>query len=357
MPVVAPSWTARWRAWCAPSPKLLLLALAVMTWSLAGCADGQDGRPDPEPPPDDGDAGEDDTAAGADGQAPAPGRAAPLPQPRTEVAGTTWQGQVVVVGGLDDGGDAVARVDVYDPDADAWQTRPELPAALHHTAVAMLGERLYVVGGYTNQDGTWSAESAVYSLGPGEDRWHEEPALGTARGALAVASTGERLVAVGGVNDGQVLTSTETLARGQDEWRPGPELTTPREHLAATAVEEEVYAVAGRVGGLDANHASVEVLRPGGWEPAGELETARGGVGAATVAGMPCVAGGEEPGGTIATVECRRDGRWQVAGELEVARHGLAVAARRGLLHVVGGGTEPGLTVSDTHERLDLSRR
>lgn len=284
------------------------------------------------------------------------GRAAPLPAARTEVTGTAWDGRIVAVGGLDPDGDAVADVDVYDPDTDTWSQGPRLPTALHHTAVATLDDRLYVVGGYSIQDGSWVAESAVWSLGPGDDRWSQEAPLATPRGALAVASTGERLVAVGGVGpDGQVLTSTEVLDRDGRAWEPGPEMGTPREHLAATAVGGEVYAIAGRAGGFDTNRDSVEVLRDRAWSDAGTLNAARGGIGAATVDRIPCVTGGEEDAGTIGSVECLVAGSWEVVDRLEVPRHGLAVAALDGRLHVVGGGPEPRLTTSDVHEVIPVS--
>lgn len=280
---------------------------------------------------------------------------AALPEPCTEVAGAAWRDRLVVVGGLDEAGEAVDRVDLYDRAADAWERGPDLPAARHHTAVAPLAGRVYVVGGYAIEGGEWVAKADVWSLGPGEAHWREEPRLASARGALAVVSAGEQLQAIGGVDGGRVLATTETFRPGASRWESGPSLATPREHLAATAAGDEVFAIAGRVGGFDRNHASVEVLRGGRWEDAGALVEARSGIDAATVDDAPCVAGGEEPGRTIPTVECLVDDEWQVVDELEVARHGLAVAEGDGALHVIGGGTEPGLSVSDTHEVIPLA--
>jgi hypothetical protein len=68
---------------------------------------------------------------------------------------------------------------------------------------------------------------------------------------------------------------------------------------------------------------------------------------------MPCVAGGEEPAGTIESVECLVDGGWRTVATLDTPRHGLAVVTVGGVLHVLGGGPEPGLTVSDAHEVID----
>lgn len=332
----------------------------VMVPALVLAACGVDEPDEPVEPEDPADP--EDQAAAEPEQPAAPEepreqrRAAELPVPRTEVTGAVWDGRVVAVGGLDTDGAALSHVHFYDPVADAWDEGPELPAALHHTAVETLGERVYVVGGYAIQGGAWVAESAVWSLGPGEEQWREEPPLPTPRGALAVAASGNRLVAIGGVDPaGQVLDSTEVLEAGADAWESGPQLTTPREHLDATAVGDQVYAIAGRAGGFDTNRSSVEVLRDGAWGEAPSLQHSRGGIGADTVDGMPCVTGGEEPAGTIATVECLTGDGWEVVAQLEVARHGLVVAALDSELHVVGGGREPGLSVSAVHEVVPIT--
>lgn len=284
-------------------------------------------------------------------------RAADLPLPFTEVAGAVWEGRIVVVGGMDAGGEASDRTYVYDPGTDTWETGPNLPVALHHTAAATIGDRIYVVGGYSVEDLRLVSESAVWSLGPDDESWRAEPDLTTARGALAVVSTGDRLFAIAGVGpDADILTSTEMLEPGDSSWRPGPDLSEPREHLAATAIGEEVYVIAGRTGDMSNNMSSVEVLIAEQWEDAPPLNFSRGGIGATTVDDVVCVAGGEEPNGTIGTVECLLDGEWQVVAELEVPRHGLAVVTIDDAIHVVAGGPLPGLATSGVHEVIHLER-
>jgi hypothetical protein len=171
-----------------------------------------------------------------------------------------------------------------------------------------------------------------------------------------VASTGDALVAAGGVGSGDMVR-TEILERGATAWRPGPDLTTKREHLAATTAGGRAYAIAGREGSLESNRDSVEslALGEGRWRGEPKLNHARGGIGAASPGGRPCVAGGEAPmGRTVGPVECLEGGAWKVVGELEVPRHGVAVVAEGNRLHVIGGGPHPGLFVSDVHEVFEL---
>lgn len=319
---------------------LLTVSLTSSALLLAGCGDDDEEPPGTAPPV---------LVTSLD--------RAPMPAPeRTEVVGAWWDGKVAVVTGYLSDNTASAQVDFYDHAADAWTPGPPLPRALHHAGVGVLGGRLYVVGGYEAVDGGWKPVADVHSLGPGEAAWRQEPPLAGPRGALAVASTGDALVAVGGTGDGD-LVRTEILESGSAGWKPGPDMKVRREHLAATAVGNRVYAIAGRDGSLESNRRSVESFEPGedSWRAEPDLREARGGIGAATVGDRPCVAGGEAPGGrTIAPVECLVDGAWRTVGNLRSPRHGVAVVAGDDGFHVIGGGPEPGLFVSDDHEVFDL---
>jgi serine/threonine-protein kinase PknK len=286
---------------------------------------------------------------------------APMPAPaRTEVVGTGFFHGLAVVGGLTAEGKASAQADHYSFPTDTWRSLPPLPVALHHAGAGQLGDRLYVVGGYATVGASWAPVADVWSLGIEDTGWRKEPPLSAPRAALAVAWTGNALVAVGGVPD---LVRTEILEAGATGWRRGPDLAVPREHLAATFFDGRVYAIAGRAGSLESNRDSVESWAPGegAWRAEPKLNHSRGGIGAATVnqggpdfgfaGGVPCVAGGEEPGDrTIPEVECLVKGAWKVVARLAVPRHGVAVAAPDRQLHVIGGGPKPGLTVSDAHE-------
>lgn len=271
------------------------------------------------------------------------------------MAAAVLQGRIVVAGGLNADGGASDRVDLYDPGADRWDAGPPLPLGLHHSGMAALGDRVYIAGGYTNRPGQdWVAQSRVLSLAGGERTWREEPALAGARGGLAMASAAGRLVAVGGTDGlGRFQRKTEVFAPGQRAWTAGPDMTQPRDHLAAAASGGRVYAIAGRLGSLESNQASVESWDPAsrtGWRTEPGLNDTRGGTAAAEAGERPCVAGGEQPSGTIASVECLSAGRWDRVAMLRVPRHGLAVVGLGDKLHVVAGGPEPGLFVSGAHE-------
>jgi non-specific serine/threonine protein kinase len=305
----------------------------VLVLAVAGCGSG-DPAPQPKGDPSTKSAG--------------PASRAALPEPRSEVAGAAWSGGVVVVGGYRADGSSSPRVDLWRPADDRWTRLPELPAGRNHPAAAVLNDRLFVSGG--RGDGAPRGSAQVWSIGSGETSWRAEPALRQARNAHAMAAVEGKLVVAGGVGPTGLLTSVEVLMGGS--WRPVPPLKAGREHLGGVASAGRMWVIAGRLGGLATNLGTVESWRPGEpeWRREPDLKTPRGGVAAGERAGEVCVAGGEQPSGTIGTVECLQGGRWEVIATLAVPRHGLAVVGAPDGLHVIAGGPQPGLTVSGEHE-------
>lgn len=323
-----------------------LLALGLV---VSGCSDD---TPEPAAPSP-------TTTTAPTAQPAAPAAPAEVPVPRTELAGAVVGGRIVVAGGLTADGAASDLVHFYDPGDNRWEPGPSLPLGLHHSGMAGLGNRVYIAGGYTNRQGQdWVSQSRVLSLAPGERAWREEPGLSGPRGGLAMAGVAGRLVAIGGTDDrGTLLRRTEVFVPGQRSWAAAPDMAEARDHLAAAASGGRIYAIAGRLGSLESNLASVESWDPaagGPWRSEPRLNDTRGGTSAAEAGGRPCVAGGEEPRGTIASVECLAGGRWERVATLAVPRHGLAVAGVGARLHVIGGGPEPGLFVSTAHEAFRI---
>jgi Kelch motif/Galactose oxidase, central domain len=318
--------------------RVAILVIAVALVALGACSDG----------------GSDDSKL-----SPAPARSTTsgpvIRLGRTEVAGALWDGKIAVAGGFPNPDRAIDRLDLFDVASGTWSVGPPLPHQYDHSSLAELGGRLYVVGGYTG--GLSNPTNEVWSLGPGEQTWTDEPDLGTRRGALATGAASGKLVAVGGVDEsGNVLSSTEVFTPGTG-WSPGPNLSMPREHLAAAGAGDKVYAIAGR--NPDGATRSVEsfIIGSDQWNDEGALHDARSGIGAGTTSsGRVCTGGGEVPGrpDTVPSIECYDGERWRRVADMAAPRHGLAVVAEGKRVHLVAGGPQPGFSFSDAHEVLEL---
>jgi non-specific serine/threonine protein kinase len=281
---------------------------------------------------------------------------APIPAPRTEVGAAVVRGEIVVVGGLTADGSPSARVDAYSPAADRWRRLPDLPAAVHHPLAASDGRRVYVVGGYGNPLGGGGPTRPAFVFEGGS--WHALPRLPEPRAAGGAAVLGGRLYVVGGRAASGLARHAFALDLATRRWRliPAP---APREHLAVTAAGGKIYAVGGRKAGYDTNLATFEAWSPGAarWTRLAPLPSPRGGTGAAAAAGSIVSVGGEAPSGTIRSVYAYSlsTRRWRRLPDLPTPRHGLAVAAVGTNVYAIAGGPQPGLTVSDANEHIDLA--
>lgn len=290
------------------------------------------------------------------GRTAAPGepawtRGAAAPVSLTEVAAAAHRGRIWVAGGMDAGGQAVDRVLVYDPVADAWSDGPSLPEPVHHAALVSDGDALLLIGGYVGGGPT----DAVWRLEDG-GVWTRHPPLRAPRGAGAAAWNGRGLVMYGG-GVGPDGVSADVFVQDDHGWRLLDSLSRPREHLAAASSGSgSVTFLGGRVGGLDGNLGTVDLVSGEGVVGrTDDVPTPRGGIAAFSAGELgDCVVGGEGPHGTFAVVECVGVTATSTLPGLTVPRHGLGAAFLDGRAYVLLGGPQPGLTVSDVVEVLDL---
>ncbi len=294
----------------------------------------------------------------APAQAPGWRLAAPMPAPRAEVAAAVVAGEIVVVGGFVEDGSSSSRVDAYSPTSNRWRRLPDLPVQVNHSMATASRGRLYVMGGY-GSEGRPLRDAYVLS----GNSWTKLPDMPGSRAAAGAAAVSGRIYVAGGVTDEgriggrRLATTMHVFDVANRRWSsaPGP---TPREHLGVTASLGSVYVVAGRRAGLDTNLDVVEAFNPSTsrWRRLPPVPGARGGTAAAALRGTIVSAGGEQPGGTIASVYRldTRTQRWRRLPNLRVARHGVGVVAVAGRVYVVAGGRTPGLSVSGVNEYLAL---
>lgn len=282
-------------------------------------------------------------------------RAAAAPIGLTEVAAAAHRGRIWVAGGLDGEGRAVDRVLIYDPVTDTWSDGPPLPESVHHAALVSDGDMLLLIGGYAG-GGFADPTDAVWRLVDEEGDWLSDRPLPQPRAAGAAAWDGRgRVMYGGGVGPGGV--SADVFVQKDHGWRVLASLSRAREHLAATSHGAgSVTFLGGRDGGLEGNLGTVDLVSAEGVVGRTEdLPTARGGI-AAFSAGVlgNCVVGGEGPNGTFGAVECIGVIAVTTLPGLTVPRHGLGAALLDGRAYALLGGPQPGLTVSDVVEVLDL---
>lgn len=170
-------------------------------------------------------------------------------------------GKIYVAGGLRNG--AVADFGVYDPALDMWTALPALPAARDHGCGAVVGGKLYVVGGRQAQ--ITSIVPTVFEYTPG-GTWETRAAMPTARGGTACGVVNDRLIVVGGegntaANSG-VFPQVESYDAAANTWTTLAPMTTPRHGMAAAAIGGKLYVPGGATQQGFGAVATHEVLTP-----------------------------------------------------------------------------------------------
>jgi N-acetylneuraminic acid mutarotase len=168
---------------------------------------------------------------------------APLPSPRGSPAVAALNGVIHSVGGNDRG--SIAAHDVYDPAHDTWASRAPLPIGRDHLALVadLATGKLYAFGG---RIGTYAHNTDyVEAYDSASDTWAERSHMPTARSGIAAALVGGRIYVIGGENPRGVFTQVEAYDPIADRWSQAAPLPQGRHGTGAVTVKDSLYLPAG----------------------------------------------------------------------------------------------------------------
>jgi hypothetical protein len=152
-------------------------------------------------------------------------------------------GKIYYAGGLHDG-HAVPWFDVYDPKRDTWSQLPDMPRARDHFHAAIVGDRLYAIGGRDSELGKEIAETDAYDFRTG--RWVTGLApIPTLRGGFAAAAIGSEILVIGGEDANGAHRKVEAYDVRRNRWRTLDPMLTPRHGIQAVVARGVVYIAGG----------------------------------------------------------------------------------------------------------------
>ena len=291
-----------------------------------------------------------------------------MPTARSEVSGVALNNKIYIIGGSDEKGPS-DQVNVYDPESNKWSAASALPMKLDHTAAAVHGDKVYVVGGF-NSEGAPSDSVLIYD--PVTDKWQRGKDMPTARGGLTAQFVNGTLYAIGGdatalydnrgIYDPQGNVATnEAYNPKTNSWTTESPMPTARDHLTSAVINGNIFVLGGRQPGdgfmyknLDTNE--MYDTRHDKWVSLEPVPTDRSGLASATVNGSIFVFGGESTERTYDNNEKYdpQSNSWTDELPMLTPRHGLAAASIEDKIYVIAGGPKPGGSVDDTNEIFNL---
>jgi N-acetylneuraminic acid mutarotase len=265
-----------------------------------------------------------------------------------------------------------------------------MPLALHHPAWAELNGKIYLFGGFVKPEkgpSAWVPINNAWEYDPANDSWKALAPLPTKRGAAAAAVVGGKIYVIGGasVHPGskeaavhparphRSVDANEAYDPATDTWEARQTMPTARNHAFIGVVNNKIYVIGGRVGAAFITRASntgiVEEYDPATdqWGPLkASMPNPRSAGASGTYKGRIYTAGGEERSTgpwqrTFRAVEAfdPATNRWTVLPDMSFPRHGLAGDIVNGKFHLVSGdvasGGASGTSIhTEVHEVLDI---
>lgn len=179
--------------------------------------------------------------------------AAPMPTPRVFAGAAALGARIHVVAGLSDEDVKLQRAgavhECYDPTTDSWKPLTPIPAPRSRLAVAVVNDRLYVLGGLETDAKEHRDSARVDVYDPAKDAWERGPDLPLARHAHAAAVIDGKIFVMGGYSLKEKL---EPLARcdvldvAQQTWSQGPDMTQTRSWFAVVEFDKTLVAIGGQ---------------------------------------------------------------------------------------------------------------
>jgi hypothetical protein len=171
---------------------------------------------------------------------------------------------------------SVADFACFDPATHTWTALAPLPEARSSHDAAVIGDTLYVVGGWTlagEREGKWLDTAWSFDLTQPQGQWQAVVSPTFKRRALAVAPWNGKLVAIGGMDEhAKPSRRVDALDLAAGQWSELPAL--PRAQMAGFGVS--AWNLAGRLIVSGADGKAYQLADDGGaWLPVGKLATGR----------------------------------------------------------------------------------
>ncbi len=272
--------------------------------------------------------------------------------PRREQGMAVFGGDIYAFGGAVSGPDRTNAVDVFDPDTWTWTGRAPYPgAAVDHPGVVVLDGLIYMIGGLTDTAQGHPGVTDVRVYDPVADEWDARADLPAPRGGHGTAVLDGKVYVVGGWVSQSQSDSAVVYDPGADAWSAIAPLPEKRDHVNLVAIDGLIYALGGRtVGGTIID--TVHVYDPGAdsWSTLGSaFPTPRYSFGSVALDGRIIAFGGtvDAPGGGLAVTGSTvaydpGAGVWEQLADMPRPRRGTYAAVSAGIVYAVGGAESPG---------------
>ena len=231
-----------------------------------------------------------------------------LPVLRDFSAGAVVNDFFYVCGGIDETHGATRSVEMLDIRQQKWSSAPPMHDIRSRFPAVACNGKLYVFGGLdVDPDGNYGNLASAESYDPAIGRWQGIAPMSVARHGHAATVLGDAIYVAGGYTDTGQTGLLERYDPVENAWTTLAPMPTPRGFHGLVAVRGQLFAIAGRI---YAGPAAVEAYDPDqhSWHSLSPLDGRLNRFAAAVIGDKIYVIGGEEdPDGVrIGTLGAKR---------------------------------------------------
>lgn len=266
---------------------------------------------------------------------------AAMPTARFGLALAAYENQIYALGGETAQG-VTGAAERYDPVADSWAKLSVKPTPVGDVKAAVIGGKIYVPGGRLASGGM---TNIVEVYDPRLDTWTQSAALPAALSAYALVTFEGKLYLFGGWDGSRYLDTVYEYDPEVSAWASRTPMPSGRGFAGAVVAGSKIYVI----GGFDGKHAlpandqylpEADAAGSSPWKADAPLPEGRYGMGAASVADIILVLGGDAPGSKVSPLlEFLPSNRtWQeFQSPLPHSWSGLGLIPLGARLYILGG--------------------
>jgi len=185
------------------------------------------------------------------------GKRMPVALDGTAVA--VLENQIYVVGGGNGNGSVFADTQIYDPATNTWSKGVPLPIATGSGCAAVVNNVLYFIGGGTGS-GSPHYTDAVWAYNPKTKAWSSKAPMPTTAEAGAVCVVEKGIIWVmGGYGDGSFLATVESYNPKTDTWQPGASMLSPEDSPSGGRIGTTILVTNGSDNYVDGHNQGYDV--------------------------------------------------------------------------------------------------
>ncbi|MCW4033820.1 MAG: hypothetical protein NWF03_00475 [Candidatus Bathyarchaeota archaeon] len=131
-------------------------------------------------------------------------------------------------------------------DEDSWVTKEPMAQSRYSFGVAVVDQKIYALGGYaTGVQGKTGYLDTVEEYDPNADTWTTKSSMPFSRSGFGTAVVDNKIYCIGGTTENNETASNQVYDPQTGTWENRTSMPSPREYVCANVVDDQIFVIGG----------------------------------------------------------------------------------------------------------------